>query len=143
MYGRPKGGFAVQQRLSTCVVLAIGAMAPITVGCGAKPHVDPNRTQVSGSVSFDGQPLKAGSISFDSTESGIGTMVTIREGGVYSTDRVPLGANVVTIETESLQFGSPHLYTKIPATYADPSKSGLKVDIQPGVNENVNFDLKK
>jgi hypothetical protein len=142
MHG-PIGVIVVRKRVSVRLLLAAAAILQVIVGCGAKPHVDPNRARVSGTVTFEGQPLKAGSISFDSTESGMGTMVSIKEGGTYSTDRVPLGANVVTIETESLQFGSPHLYMKIPAKYADPSKSGLEVNVKAGENENVNFELKK
>ncbi len=109
-------------------------------GCGPEPYVDPNRTTVSGAVTFDGKPLPAGTMNFDSTESGIGTSISISEGR-YATNRVPLGPNTVTIETDSLLFGSAHLHTKIPAKYADPTKSGLTVDVKPGENENVDFAL--
>jgi len=140
---RQMGVFPAMRRHSGRVGLAAAMLVPACLGCGPEQQVDPNRTMVSGLVTFDGTPLKAGTISFDSTESGIGTAISIREEGRYSTNRVPLGPNIVTIETESLQFGSPHLYVRIPAKYADPSQSGLKVDIKPGANENVNFDLKK
>ena len=83
------------------------------------------------------------SISFDSTETPLSTAISIGEGGRYSTNRVPIGANVVSIETEMLQYGSPRLYTRIPARYADPTKSGLKVDVRPGDNPDVNFTLTK
>ena len=129
------------QKLTSRVVLAAAALIQACTGCGPEPYVDPNRTMVSGSVTFDGKPLPAGTISFDSTETGIGTAISISEGGRYSTNRVPLGPNIITIETESLLFGSPHLHTKIPAKYADPTKSGLTVDIKPGENEDVNFAL--
>lgn len=122
-------------------LLAASCMGAILVGCGPKPVVDENRTSISGVVTLNGEPLKAGKIRFDSKDTGRGTSASIRSEGRYSTNRVPLGENIVTIDTEVLQFGSPHLYTKIPEKYADPSRSGLSVDVQPGTNENVNFEL--
>jgi hypothetical protein len=117
-------------------------LAPLAIGCGPEQPVDPNRTTVSGTVSFNGQPLKAGTITFDSTEKQLSTSVPIGTDGRYATNRMPIGANIVTIETEMLKHGSPHLYVKIPAKYANPVSSGLAVEIKQGVNENVNFELK-
>lgn len=119
-------------------VLAAGALA----GCGAKPPVDENRSSISGVVTLAGTPLRAGTITFDSTEKGISTSTSIAQDGRYGSNRVPLGANIVTIETESLQYGSPHLYTRIPGRYADPTKSGFTIEVKPGKNENVDFALK-
>ena len=127
------------KELTTICLLALVAIA----GCGPEQKVDSNRTIVSGVVTFDGKPLPAGNLVFSATDAPRSASVSIRDGGKYMTDRAPLGSNIVTIETETLQYGSPHLYTKIPAKYADPSQSGLTVEIKPGTNENVNFDLKK
>jgi hypothetical protein len=126
------------QQSATIIALALLAC----IGCGPTQKVDPNRAVVPGTVTFDGKPLPAGQVSFSSTEAPRSTSILIREGGRYSTDRVPIGPNVVTIETESVQSGSPHLYVKIPAKYADPAQSGLTIDVKPGDNENVNFELK-
>lgn len=123
-------------------LLTYFALQMLFVGCGASAPVDKNRTEISGAITFDGTPLKAGTISFESLEKKISTAVSIGSDGRYASNRVPLGQNYVTIETESLQYGSPHLYTKIPSKYADPSKSGLTVDVKEGLNENVNFELK-
>ena len=82
-------------------------------------------------------------MTFNSTTSPLATTISIKQEGRYQTDRVPIGNNLVSIETESLQFGSPHLYVKIPAKYADPGQSGLSVDVKAGANENVNFELQK
>lgn len=123
-------------------LLAVTFVIAFLIGCGPEPHVDPNRTSISGAVTFNGAPLKAGTIRFDSNDKAIGTSASIGSDGRYGTNRIPLGQSTVTIETESLQYGSPHLYTKIPAKYADPTKSGLTVDVKEGTNENVNFELK-
>jgi hypothetical protein len=65
----------------------------------------------------------------------------IKPGGVFSTDRAPLGKNVVTIETASLQFGNGAAFVRIPVKYSDPKVSGLVIDVKPGTNENANFEL--
>jgi hypothetical protein len=126
----------------SAALIAAAAIHISVIGCGPKPQVDENRSTVSGTITLGGKPLKAGTITFDSTENGMSTAISIGSEGRFSTNRVPLGSNIVTIETESLLDGSPHLYTRIPAKYADPSKSGLSIDIKPDTNENVNFELK-
>jgi hypothetical protein len=114
----------------------------LLTGCGGSTQKDESRTQVSGVVTFDGKPLPAGTLTFKSKTSPIAAQVAIRAEGKYSTDRVPLGMNQVSVETESLQTGSPSFYTPIPAKYTEYTTSGFEVEIKPGVNENVNFDLK-
>lgn len=130
--------------LSSWAALSLAATSTLAflMGCGPEPQVDENRTSISGVVTFNGTPLKAGTIRFDSRDSPIGTSTSISADGRYGTNRIPLGQNLVTIETKSLQYGSPHLYTKIPEKYADPSRSGLTVEVKAGTNENVNFELK-
>jgi hypothetical protein len=110
------------------------------LGCTQKP-IDPNRTTVSGAVTYDGKPLPAGSVSFESSEKGIATSAPIKDG-VYSTDRAPTGKIAVGVDTASIKYGDPAKFVPIPAKYADSATSGLSVEIKPGVNENVNFDLK-
>jgi hypothetical protein len=92
-------------------------------------------------VMYDGKPLPAGSILFASAEGNLASTIAIRDGR-YSTDRAPLGPNQVTIDTASIKYGNPAKFVAIPAKYADPTQSGLTVEIKPGANENVNFDLK-
>lgn len=112
------------------------------LGCGPKQKVDPNRTTVSGEVTFDGKSLRAGVVTFSLVGSQLASTVSLNEGH-YSTNRVPIGLNQVTIETESLLLGSPALYVRIPAKYSDPTKSGFQVEVKPGENNDVNFELKK
>jgi len=110
------------------------------LGCGNEP-VDANRTSVSGSVSYDGKSLPAGTISFESAEKGIATSTSIKDG-IYSSDRAPTGSVKVSIDTASIKYGNPAKHVPIPGKYADTATSGLTVDIKAGVNQNVNFDLK-
>jgi hypothetical protein len=115
----------------------------IASGCGSRPPGPKDRGYVSGVVTFDGQPLPVGVINFQSTERSVGTTVLIKSEGFYKSDRVPLGQNVVTIETASLQVGGVSGFVAIPARYSDPEKSGLVIDVKPGDNEDVNFLLVK
>jgi hypothetical protein len=123
-----------------CGILWLVA-ATFVVGCGPTAPVDERRTTVSGTVTFDGKPLPAGTITFESTESPLATSATIHNGA-YSTSRAAIGPNEVGVETASLQFGYPAGYVKIPEKYAVPMTSGLTADVKPGKNENVNFELK-
>lgn len=125
-------------RLTCVAVIAVGAL-----GCGAKEKVASDRAAVSGVVTFNGQPLPAGTISFASTTVYGGTSVSILDGGRYTTDRANIGANRVTIDTATIKYGNPSAYVAIPSKYADAATSGLTADIKQGMNENVNFDLKK
>jgi hypothetical protein len=121
--------------------LSIVVLQLAVVGCQRQPAADPNRTTVSGQVIFNGQPLKAGAISFESSEKAIASTATIKNGN-YSTDRAPIGHLAVSVDTTSVKYGDPGSYVKIPAKYADTGTSGLTAEVKPGVNENVNFDLK-
>ena len=116
------------------------AMVMAAAGC-SQEKADPNRTTVAGAISFNGDALPAGTISFESSEKGIATSAPIKDGS-YSTDRSPTGKVAVSIDTASIQYGNPAKYVAIPSKYADSASSGLTIDVQPGVNENVNFHLK-
>lgn len=113
----------------------------IFVGCGETKQVLKDRAEVSGTVTFNGKPLPAGSIGFESTERYGRSPASIIDGK-FKTDRAPIGKVIVSIQTSSVQFGAPNLYVPIPAKYEDSSTSGLTAEIKPGVNENLNFDLK-
>ena len=110
------------------------------LGC-SEPSVDSNRTTVAGAVTFDGKPLPAGKVLFESSEKGIATTAPIKDGS-YSTDRAPIGKVAVGVDTVSVKYGNPSQFVRIPAKYADTATSGMEIEIKPGENANVNFDLK-
>ena len=81
-------------------------------------------------------------MTFTSKENSIlSTATNIRAGGKYKTDRAPAGKNLVSIETESLQWGNEGAYIPIPSKYNSPATSGLEVELKAGENENVDFAL--
>ncbi len=124
------------------LALVCGVLAAMA-GCRPKQQILKDRAIVSGIVTFDGKPLPAGTISFQAIDRPVATATPIGEGGAYSTDRAPLGKNLVTVDTASIQFGNPSAYVPIPARYADPKAAGLSADVQPGENEHVDFTLTK
>jgi hypothetical protein len=120
------------------VIIVLGCL-----GCrDAQPAIE-GRTIVTGTVTLDGEPLRGGTVTFTSKENSIlSTATNIRAGGKYRTDRAPAGKSLVTIETESLQWGNAGAYIPIPSKYSNPASSGLEVELKPGENENVDFALK-
>jgi hypothetical protein len=111
-------------------------------GCGHPKQVLNNTAHLSGSITFNGNPLPAGTIVLHSTEHSMATPVPIRAGGTFSTDRAPIGKNLVTVDTRSIKFGNPSSYVPIPDKYIEPETSTLTVDVSPGDNSNVEFALK-
>ncbi len=128
-------------RLFNGLALAAGLLLASALGCGPSQPQDPTRAVVSGVVTFNGKPLPAGTISFESLDPPKATSASITEGGKYATERVPIGNCQVSINTASIQYGNPAAYVAIPAKYADTATSELSVEIKAGENENVNFDL--
>lgn len=125
-----------------CTCLTIGCCLLIAViGCGKQAQGPKDRASVSGTVTFNGQPLPGGVMIFHSMERSDVTPISIY-GGAYSTDRAPIGKNTVTVDTSSIPFGNPAAYVPIPAKYAEPQSSGLTTEIKSGDNE-ANFELKK
>jgi len=116
------------------------ALLPLVFGCGPEEQVLKDRAVVSGVVTFAGKPLPAGTITFMSKESHLASPASIDKGR-YSTNRAPIGSNLVSIETESLQYGYAAGYVPIPAKYADTATSGLTAEIKSGDNANVDFNL--
>ena len=101
------------------------------------------RTVASGKVTLDGQLMRGGSITFTSKENQIlSKTVSINSDGTYRTDRAPTGKSSISFDTESLKFGNAAAYVPIPAKYNSPATSGFEVDLKPGENENIDFELK-
>jgi hypothetical protein len=112
-------------------------------GCGHKTQQIKDRASISGTVTLNGNPLPAGTIGLESANGAVTTAIPIAAGGTFSSDRAPIGKNLVTVDTASIHFGNPAAYVPIPEKYINSRTSGLSVDIKPGANENVEFKLVK
>ena len=112
-------------------------------GCGKKEQfVESNRTGSSGTVTLDGKPLIAGSVTFVSIENPMYTVVTgISSDGSFSVINAPKGPVRVAVETESNRIANPKLFVPIPAKYANPNTSKLTATITPG-GPPVTIELK-
>lgn len=126
-------------------------------GCGGDQikGVDRNLVPVTGKITYDGKPLKAGDISFISTDNpGKGYASTIDASGNYalaysqsSKGALPGNYNVRIASTEgTATMGEKGEMTPaksvIPEKYNDPSASGLKATVEKGKSNVFNFDLK-
>lgn len=139
-------------------VLVFAAAAFCLVGCSKS---SPAPAKVSGSVTYKGQPIKAGTMAFHTSE-GVAYPAVISDDGTYSATDLPEGELVVTVDTAHLdpskksaagtgkdadrrnkmmqgrmQDGPPDAakaqpYTKLPEKYSNPKTSPLTVTLKSG-----------
>jgi hypothetical protein len=122
-----------------------GAMLALALlGCTRAPKL----ASPSGTVRFQGKPLPGGYITF-AAPSGQTMRGMIQPDGTYTLNDVPTGELAVAIETESIQALEKTVgktegfrYVKIPKSYADIKTSELTARLEPGVREDLDFDLK-
>lgn len=86
---------------SAMLVMLVGLSLPI-LGCGS----DNSQAEVSGQVVFNGSPVQAGMLSFDSNEKGAGPPrnVPIQQGSYQAT--LPPGSYLVRITASASQQGA-------------------------------------
>lgn len=126
-------------------VLLTGLLLMSMVSCGPPPPPKREYADVTGTVTYQGEPLEAGIVMF---QPAVGAIVSadIQPDGTYSLKGV-IGPNTVMIVSrEEAPPISPDPETRvepkslIPTVYGTP-ESGLKFDIEPGDNQ-ADFDLK-
>jgi hypothetical protein len=127
-----------------CLAVASLTMAAAS-GCG------PSKASITGTVTYSGQPLPSGTITFAS-EAGAKPVkaAPITDGKYTITDfiagpakvtilttpppssggRAPPGAPVIAAPTTA----APGKYVPIPAKYNNPEQSGLSYDVKSGAN---------
>lgn len=147
-------------KLAPLLFMSVG----LSLGCSPS---NPNApATISGNVSYQGKPVKGGTLTFHT--NGFGSYpVLIRPDGTYAATDMPAGDMVVTVETESINpdkkkpiygdkdSGSKVMspvpegvnpkanlgeYVKIPPKYADQKKSGLTATLTTG-KQSKDFDL--
>lgn len=136
-----------QFRLPTFVTL--GLLGMFLTGCGTSAE----RGRIAGKVTFQGQPLSEGLVSFACSENGIQMSATIKPDGRYEiittegaglpqgTYRVVVGPPLVA----PLMKPSPGLkakeYSDIPEKYRRYETAGLTLTVKQGTNP-FDIDLK-
>lgn len=138
-----------QPRVATGAVFL--ALMLLTAGCGSS---GPEMARVSGTVTYQGQPLETGTISFISTDPARpNANGTLGPGGTYElqtrepSDGAELGEYQIAISDidpdamNSALPGEPlELTSKIPEKYQNPATSGLTRTVERGSN-TFDFEL--
>lgn len=116
----------------------IGAIALLASGCGGKP------SEVSGTVTLDGVPLKRGTVGFAPVGGGMRASGPIESDGSYSlsTNRdAGLEPGEYTVSVVSREPGPPATSGPpmpgpyiTPQHYASDATSGLKFTVERGSN---------
>jgi len=136
-------GFTLAELL---VVIAIGIA--LISGCGSSDKLA--RYRVTGKVSFQGQPVERGEITFADPNAGQVNSSPLGSGGSYSLE-IPAGDFKVSIapplvETKGTGDSPPDqvpdpAVKNIPKRFWTQEKSGLTAQVAKG-KQNFDFDLK-
>lgn len=80
---------------------------------------------IKGRISLDGKPLAGGKVTFHLPDGQFTGAVT-KADGTYCVDRLPPGMHIMTVE--KITKGK----ALVPAKYADPATSALRLDVKKG-----------
>ncbi len=128
-------------------LLVTGTLCSLLAGCPS--NSGPPRYQISGKVTFQGQPVEEGVITFSEPTTGQVNEGPLGSGGTYSTE-LPAGSYKVSIapplvETKPTADTPPDLVPKkvnnIPKKYWVQESSGFTADIAKD-KRTFDFDLK-
>jgi hypothetical protein len=147
-----KRGPVLKTRISVAMMLLFGLL--LVVGCGPS---GPNRVKVSGKVTYKGQPVPTGSVTFLSEHNLIESSPIVN--GDYSIARAPVGNVKVGISTPSISSAVESMQLKqkvegksreatgakavvVPESYRDPEKSGLSYSVSNESSQTHDIPLK-
>jgi hypothetical protein len=147
-----------------CILPFLGVVV-FSSGCGSSKNPDAP-AHISGLVTYNAKPVKGGTLTFHTDKGAYNT--DIDADGTYAIADVPVGEVVATIDNEHLnpkrapetgkalasKYGnmptyqkpdagatSAREYVKLPAIYANPKSSTLRVTISAG-KQTKNLELK-
>jgi hypothetical protein len=149
-------------KLAGRIVLFLSIVLVVTPACSTN---NPNApAEVSGKVTYNGQPVGGGTITFYMKGGGANSG-PLHPDGTYEISDIPTGEATVTVETESanpghkqekykggkgqqmspmpkgFEGGHRGTYVKIPSQYTDVKKTPLTTSLQRG-KQVRDFDLK-
>ena len=125
-------------------LVLLGALVATAAGCG-----NSDMAQVTGTVTYKGEPLKTGYITMEPVE-GRSAQGKIRDGKIVDLttyeegDGVRVGKHKVAIISfvrEPVGMEVPP--SVIPLRYRDPGASGLTAVIEPGQTNELVFELEE
>jgi hypothetical protein len=120
-----------------CLLLAM----IVVLGCGRPaPKMETGRGKATGTITFDGKPLRGGTIFFVSaTDPMRRALATIKPDGTFSVADAPTGDVLISVDNESQKGNNPDAYVPLPKKYRDEKKSGLSLKI---ADEPLAIELK-
>src|SRR5262245_45677289 len=143
-------------RRGSCGWVVLLLFLPSLAGCGAK-----KTAVVSGAVTYKGQPLTVGAVTFHGADGRIES-ANIDPQGNYTMSQAPVGPVTVTVAVSQPRLapvardnrpgGKPVKHpgeeqagpalkpVNIPGKYKDPSSSGLTFTVNQG-NQTINLPL--
>ncbi len=130
------------------IALLLVCFTACLVGC----NDNGGRVPVTGEVNFDGKPLEAGTITFGGAQGAAGVSPIVNgkftlnqsanQNGVLPGTYEVLVASWVEERGSVREDGSfsPGI-TRIPLTYLEPQKSGLKAEVKASGKNHFSFEL--
>jgi hypothetical protein len=129
-------------------ILFVLCGAVLLSGCGSSDSF--SSAKVSGQVTFQGQPVAEGVVNFVSPKTGNASSGVLNAEGKYEiADGIPPGDYQVSVTpprvTRPPMPGEPapeaKPYANIPEKVRTETTSGLRTEVKPGANADVNFKL--
>ena len=119
------------------VLLGLVVSVCVGVGCGSD---GPPVGSVSGKVTYEGQPLTDGTVTFVDEKIGSGASAELDASGSYQLPSVRIGEYTVAVHRRPPPPGGKFVKLDIPDKYQDLESSGLTVTVEEGKNV-ADFDL--
>ncbi len=141
------GAMRAFEAASRSIVFLVCAV--VLSGCGSSDSYPPS-AKVSGQVTFQGQPVAEGVVNFVSPKTGNASSgVLDAEGKYVIAEGIPPGDYHVSVTpprvTRPPMPGEPapeaKPYTNIPEKVRTETTSGLRTEVKPGANADINFKL--
>ncbi|QGQ22025.1 carboxypeptidase regulatory-like domain-containing protein [Gimesia benthica] len=141
--------FLSQNKLHRLCFLCL-LCSTVLVGCSQSPSDDKQRSGVTISISFAGEPVTTGSVNLENSETGESGGGELNADGSVTISNIVLGNYTVTIlppdpDPVPPEPGQPakkmEVYKNIPEKFRNRKTSPLKVEVKDGENE-FQFDLK-
>lgn len=117
------------------------------VGCG-EGTVRKVEGTITGSVTFNGQPVTEGDVNFIAKETGVAAKAPLDSSGKYTLPAIEIGTYKVFVTPPPLappQEGVKvqiKTYNNIPDKYRDETQTPESIDVVEGMNEK-NIDMKQ
>lgn len=135
-----------QVRISLLLMMTLFPILAITSGCGGSDS--PQTGQVSGTVTFNSNPLSKGIVTFEDAALGRGGSAMLKEGRFEFDTPLNTGNYKVTVQPPpppaptAAHATSPSPAIIIPKKYQQPATSDLTAVVKEGTNQ-FEFKLMK